>query len=126
MAEYIDRQKVIDIINTTCPDFNIPEVNNSWAHKLTVIIRETLVELVKGEPADDVRENIKGEWVHGHEIARAHLVDGSIEIEYEDYSCSSCGFKIDRCVYHLDGSLVYRFCPNCGADMRGKSNENYD
>lgn len=60
-----------------------------------------------------------GRWIPGREIARAHLVDDSVEIEYEDYSCSSCGFKIDRCLYHLDGSLVYRFCPNCGADMRG-------
>ena len=68
-------------------------------------------------PAADVRENVKGEWVHGREIARTMLHGSSVAIEYEDWSCSSCGFKIDRLLWNWDGSLVYKFCSNCGARM---------
>lgn len=112
IAEYITKQKVIDIINTTCPDLNIPEINDSWANKLIGVIREALVELVKGEPAADVRENVKGEWEH---------------LGGDEWLCSSCGYVVST-----EGSWEHplergsKFCENCGADMSGKSNENYD
>ena len=106
MAEYIDKQRVIDIINTTCPDFNIPEINDSWAHKLTVIIREALFELVKQAPAADVRENVKGEWIKSQRD--------------EDFVvCSNCkniGYR--TAAWRTDYAERIKFCPNCGADMR--------
>ena len=34
----------------------------------------------------------------------------------EDAYCSVCGFHVDTTEVDFDG---YKFCPNCGADMRG-------
>lgn len=98
MAEYIDRQKVIDIINTTCPDLNIPELNDSWANKLIGVIREALVELVKQAPAADVRENVKGKWIESDPLDY-----------YIFYKCSICRHS---------GNEAFDFCPNCGAYMQ--------
>ena len=51
-------------------------------------------------PPADVRENVRGEWRKmNHNLG---------------YECSECGFECD---------MTYYFCPNCGADMRGESDE---
>lgn len=55
-------------------------------------------------------ERPKGEWKYTdevHEIAR----------------CSKCRFLIDAsgCVDPEEYISIYRYCPNCGADMRGVS-----
>lgn len=104
MAEYIDRKKVIDIINTTCPDFN----NNSWVQKLIGIIREALVELVKQAPAADVKENKHGHWT---------------ATPTGDYRCSECGyFTVDLvCVEDGEGwvEIAPNYCSRCGAEMKG-------
>lgn len=54
-------------------------------------------------PTADVRENIKGEW---------------IECEGE-YRCSNCNRQTN--VVYGDVKLLTRYCPNCGADMRGEA-----
>ena len=38
-------------------------------------------------------------------------------IGYTRWGCSCCGFK---CGYELEIKSRTNFCPNCGADMRGK------
>lgn len=78
-----------------------------------------ILDILAKEPTVDVRENVRGTWVHGRETAREVLGDNTVAIFYEDYSCSSCGFKIDGLLWNWDGSLVYKFCPNCGTSMWG-------
>lgn len=64
----------------------------------------------------DVRPVVRGEWIkptgmmppehHGH------------------YECSVCGFWAMRdWVRPWKGVVLTAFCPNCGADMRGKEKE---
>lgn len=116
MAEYIDKSIVTGIPLKDIyirSDYN-KAYRQGWADAL---------ELVKLIPAADVRENVRGAWVHGRETAREMLGDNTAAIFYEDYSCSSCGFKIDTPLWNWDGSLVYKFCPNCGASMWGKEYE---
>ena len=62
-----------------------------------------------------------GEWIKGREISRTMIGDKVQHIEYKDYTCSNCGLVLDNLLYHVDGSPFYKFCPNCGADMRGGS-----
>ena len=57
-------------------------------------------------PTADVRENVRGEWIK----------------YYKNLSC----YQIPRKKCSVCGAIVadvsdYRFCPNCGADMRGES-----
>ena len=60
-----------------------------------------------------------GEWIRGREICREMIGNYTEHIEYKDFTCSVCGIVLDRLLYHCDGSPFYKFCPNCGADMRG-------
>ena len=39
---------------------------------------------------------------------------------YPRYHCSQCGEKTDNTIM---GAPRYKYCPNCGADMRGKQDE---
>ena len=61
--------------------------------------KQFAVDVIDDIPASDVRENVRGEWVYYWGI-----------------------FKFSNC----DGQMVrnvYPFCPWCGADMRGESDE---
>jgi len=61
----------------------------------------------------------QGEWIKGKEISRTMIGPKVQHIEYKDYTCSNCGLVLDYLLYHFDGSPFYKFCPECGAEMRG-------
>jgi len=100
MARYIDADKMRD--NAIRMGF----------HSTTM----TISELIDLQPTADVRENVRGEWILDED-------DG-------DCRCSHCGIAIDQMHKNKHGLLnaltngkwwtFYSFCPNCGADMRGK------
>ena len=57
----------------------------------------------------------KGRWIYGeHDIA---MCDG--------YRCDKCGFFVpwDYKFKFIDFINDYHFCPNCGSDMRGNTDE---
>ena len=43
------------------------------------------------------------------------------EEPHEEWECDKCGFVIDGsgCIDPIEYRDIYKFCPNCGADMRG-------
>ena len=45
---------------------------------------------------------------------------------YDEWECDVCGFAIDGsgCIDPEEYRDVYKFCPNCGADMRGDKHGN--
>ena len=55
---------------------------------------------------DDVRENVRGEWI------KHNIYHGSIPWGHD---CSVCGHWF---VVGEEKIKDYKFCPNCGADMR--------
>jgi Zn finger protein HypA/HybF involved in hydrogenase expression len=58
--------------------------------------REAIAEMIMSVPSADVVERKRGEWFDR----------GSLSCR-----CSNCGCKANK---------EYSFCPNCGADMRGR------
>lgn len=63
-------------------------------------------QVVNGVPAADVVERKKGMWLYWWD-----------EPDYDTYECSACGTSFNI----PDGNPLehnYKFCPNCGADMR--------
>lgn len=44
---------------------------------------------------------------------------------YDEWECDVCGFVIDGsgCIDPEEYRDIYRFCPNCGANMRGEQND---
>ena len=69
---------------------------------------EAQTELMMLPPAQPERKT--GHWVEtGDE-------------PYDEWECDVCGFVIDGsgCIDPEEYRDVYKFCPNCGADMRGE------
>lgn len=59
------------------------------------------------------QERKKGEWIYGED---EYGIDG--------YHCDKCGFFVPWDYAHKFINYIedYKFCPNCGADMRGDNN----
>ena len=77
MRRYIDADKLIEFANNT---------------KDKTIDANDIARF----PAADVRENVRGEWLH--------ISDGY----YDFLKCSQCGKTTDS---------QSNYCPNCGAEM---------
>lgn len=77
-------------------DWDYPVSSNSY-------VCEVIDKMPTIEP-----EREKGKWLPENRTMDAFWV------------CSSCGFPSED---HA-ANILYKFCPNCGADMRGEKDEN--
>ena len=59
---------------------------------------EYFMRQIRKMPVEDVRPNVRGKWI--------------ISRDNNQFYCSVCGELSD---------YKYRFCPDCGADLRGDS-----
>lgn len=84
MADYFSREAAIDA-------FYVQSDDDGWWTGTA----QDMEELLQGLPSADVRENVRGEWVHRK--------------TWDRYVCNKCSFE---------QPLSTNFCPNCGADMR--------
>lgn len=79
---------------------------DKWLH----IYGNKLGTGVNCEWVDDVRENVRGEWLQ-------HTIDGNVWSIDKD-TCSVC----KETFYQIsETGCVWNYCPNCGADMRHHS-----
>ena len=102
MDDLISRQAAIDEIMGKPPEPHYP----SW-----------YAEVIEKLPS----AQRKGKWIPGKELSREFIGITELHIEYEKFTCSSCGLTVKDLLYHVDGSPFYKFCPNCGAEMKGES-----
>jgi hypothetical protein len=94
MSEYIDKQEAIEAFSDMSDGTPITHGD--------MISDTTAVNVIKSIPSADVRENIHARWEDGH--------------------CSNCHVFIpDDLRTVLRDYCDNDFCPNCGADMRGKT-----
>lgn len=116
MAEYIDRQAVLDAIFPVDPE-------NDGKDGFTVVLQNQsftsadIEGIVCGIPAADVRPVVHAYWKI-REIGYGHRAA----------TCSSCGMNSSENVqtFHEQGAdftaygpILTKFCPNCGAQMDG-------
>lgn len=78
-----------------------------WRLEVGDITREQYEELIA--PLRDVETVRHGRWVHHPEIGWGST-----------YLCSECG---EKTVETIMGEPRYKFCPMCGADMRGDGDD---
>ena len=98
MAEYLERQKVIDCFEKCLAEYP----NNS-----VISIKRCFENL----PAEDVDLAVYGEWIDVGDFVE--LADGT---ELPVKVCSACGEYV-----MLDDFQNY--CPNCGAIMRSRKSK---
>jgi hypothetical protein len=115
MADLINRQAAIDALEKVAKlyPWRVPgdrdsysQYNEAWQDALNRADSE--IEALPSAQA----ERKRGHWV---EIG---------DEPYDEWECDMCGFVIDGsgCIDPEEYRDVHKFCPNCGADMRGKEN----
>ena len=97
MRRYIDADKLIELANNT---------------KDKTIDANDIARF----PTADVRENVKGRWVEVVDRTEMYDKEG-VKTWGMLFQCNQCGFVLNAVEGHTG---QYNYCPNCGADMRGK------
>lgn len=75
---------------------------------------DVIEELSSAQP-----ERKKGKWEEIEVIPEAYDITG-VKTWASKMQCNQCGFT----TFAIEGKFAqYDYCPNCGADMRGKQND---
>jgi rubredoxin len=117
MADLINRQAAIDALEKVAELYpwrvlgdrdSYSQYNEAWQDALNRADSE-----IEALPSAQT-ERERGHWV---EIG---------DEPYDEWECDVCGFVIDGsgCIDPEEYRDVYKFCPNCGADMRKREGDN--
>lgn len=106
MSEYIEREVALHGMDANI--FHLRKVadENPLLNKAVNLVQYTR-DFIAALPAADVVERKRGEWAEHYDADR--------ELWYFD--CPFCGDDYSAVTKYLQN-----FCPNCGADMRGRTN----
>ena len=113
MAEYIKRDDAKKAILEACGCDS--ECKTGCRYGMCDIPAGSVWGAVDNIPAADVRENVHAQWIPNKKylrIARCSYCNHIQTVNGVD--------KTEHCYIHR---ALYRYCPNCGADMRGDKNE---
>lgn len=131
MADYISREaaKAKKIYSVERRELVVPVAEIDWIPPADVVARDcydrilaendTMRDMLArtgkkcGDSMDDVRPVVKGTW----KIADSYAGPGLMNLR-----CSVCGGFGGTWKDNTLPSMLYNFCPNCGADMRGDKN----
>lgn len=104
MTDYIDRESALNaskIVYIEYIELDGEGYEDGNADDIPVVFKKDIEAI----PAADVKPVVRGEW---------------IEDPFGWY-CPACrGFVRDEIVYMLGEIGMPKFCPHCGADLRGK------
>ena len=115
MAEYIEREKVLELIDGWKRDDAVPHCvgySEGWNEALEQI-KYNIEEL--HIPAADIRPERHGQWI---DIDKQNVWGDDEPVNL--FRCSACKISTETRKDHIDR---YHFCPNCGAKMDGKDGE---
>jgi len=101
MSDLISRQAAIDEIDEWIKAFLENGHNESAADAR--LIQDGIIQLPSAQK--------KGEWIPQDYNEKTGYITTAV---YYHPKCSECGYS---------GDYGMNFCPNCGADMRGNSND---
>lgn len=105
MNDYISREAAFDAAQQSISDKRTHDFNAGCARAANNIL---------ALPAADVREVVRGHWEGVDSSYWKWYPEGARAVERITYRCSRC----------TKGSAIKtNFCPNCGADMRPKGEQ---
>lgn len=112
MIRYIDADKLAlhlsDYALQESPNWGANGYGNQDAYDA---INEC-IKAIDDQPTADVRENVRGEWIDCG-------IHGDWAWEQDGHGNSWHIWKCSKCEYKTENRSNY--CPNCGAEMGGKS-----
>ena len=74
-----------------------------------------VIQVLHAQPTADVKPVVKGEWIEVA-VTDGYDIEG-VKTWVSVMQCTQCGFIVNAVEGHM---AQYKFCPNCGADMRGE------
>jgi len=98
-SDTISRQAVIDELRKFKPEIIPYEKARIYVEETVKTMYDRIVELPSAQP-----ERKKGRWLPDNRPGGGFWV------------CSECKFPSEA----FAANVLYKFCPNCGADMRGE------
>lgn len=104
MAECIDREALLAHLRK-CKE-------TSTGSGLTAAVITAIQSFVEEMPAADVVPVVHGKWIRPHWKNSNYCCD-----------CSECGGETMHRDYQWDKNGIYPICPNCGAKMDGKGED---
>lgn len=105
MADFISREAVISEFCDDCMDKEWCKSNGESCSR---------IKNINAVPASDVRPVVRGKW----EIDNSYAGQGLMNLR-----CSVCGEFGGTWRDCTLPSMLYKFCPNCGANMRPDKND---
>lgn len=99
MADLIDRQAVVDMLQRLAYDDWNQGANTTWANAYS-----ECAEMIRDLPAADVQQVRHGHWRH---------YEGMLY-------CSVCSEEFYDDIMEYCGDAVPKCCPNCGTRMDGE------
>ena len=116
MADYIERQAVLDAIWPVDPENDGSDGCTVVTQNLTLSSAD--IEAIVSEiPAADVRENVRATWIKCDYKELDHQSLELVRTGETGVCCSNC-----RHAFRANMLGSGNFCPNCGARMDGDSN----
>ena len=120
MAEYIEREAVIDEIeSTTWYHINCQKnLVEGAAGEADALYKATdIYNVIKSAPTADVVEVRHGKWIENQE-----------PLGWCDVDCIECSVCHESWIMDEDSSIddyecIWHYCPNCGAKMNGDMND---
>ena len=120
MAEYIEREAVIDEIeSTTWYHINCQKnLVEGAAGEADALYKATdIYNVIKSAPTADVIEVRHGKWIETQE-----------PLGWCDVDCAECSVCHESWIIDEDSSIddyecMWHYCPNCGAKMDGDTND---
>lgn len=97
-TDYTSKQSVIDAITDENIIRNMDSVMDSEMHRVKRSVHRIIASIPSAQP-----ERKKGRWIPDNRP------DGGFWV------CSECKFPSEA----FAANVLYKFCPNCGANMRG-------
>lgn len=108
MADYIERQAAVSRFE------QLKEQADTLRDRLYL---DGVLAIIDKLPSSHVRKDVRGEWEEIHHMVITQIHSNKPNYEEVNYRCSVCG--------RMEPNRE-PFCPNCGADMRGKPDGTYN